>query len=57
MIRTIIIFILITVLLAKKYLIEVQHKEGEEGEDFSLHKGLEMKQDGQVYYYYYYYYY
>ena len=67
MIRTIIIFISITDLLAKKYLIELHDEEGgtevaeeeggEEGSDYSLHKGLEMKQDGQDYYNYYYYYY
>ena len=62
MIRTTIIFILITGLLAKNYLIEVadeggdeeetevaKEEGGEEGSDFSLQRNLEMKQDGQFY--------
>ena len=62
MIRTIIIFILITGLLAKNYLIEVAHKGGDEGHpdvaeeeggeaglDYSFLKNFEMKIDGQFY--------
>ena len=62
MIRTTIIFILITGLLAKNYLIEVaeeggdeeetevaKEEGGEEGSDFSLQKNFEMEQDGQFY--------
>ena len=62
MIRTTIIFILITGLLAKNYLIEVadeggdegetevaKEERGEEGSDFSLQKNFEMEQDGYFY--------
>ena len=60
MIRTTIIFILITGLLAKNYLIEVAEEDGEEtevsneeggeeGSDFSLQKNFRMEQDGQFY--------
>ena len=62
MIKTTIIFILITGLLAKNYLIEVadeggdeeetevsKEEGGEEGSDFSLQKNFRMEQDGQFY--------
>ena len=62
MIRTISIFILVTGLLAKHYLIEVGDEGGDEGEteiageaggerglDFSLLQNFEMVQDGQFY--------
>ena len=62
MIRTISIFILITGLVAKNYLIEVADEGGDEGEtetagesggerglDFSLLQNFEMVQDGQFY--------
>ena len=60
--RTISIFILITGLLAKNYLIEVADEGGDEGEteiageaggeqglDYSLLQNFEMVQDGQFY--------
>ena len=55
MIRTNIIFFLITGLLAKNYLIEVEDKgreeeRGEEGEDFSVPQNFQMEQDGQFYF-------
>ena len=57
MIRTIIIFILITTgLLAKNYLIELADEGGDEGKtkidrgsDFSFQQNFEMVQDGQFY--------
>ena len=52
--RTIIIFILLTCLLAKKYLIEVAdegedevEEGGEEGSDYSTQDNFKMKQDGK----------
>ena len=62
--RTITIFILLTGLLAKKYLIEVADEEGDQGgvevaeeeggdeggSDFSLNRNLKMVLDGQLYY-------
>ena len=54
MIRTLVKFILITALLAKKYLIEVGDKAGDKGDvvdqgegDYSSSANIEMKEYGQ----------
>ena len=56
MIRTLVKFILITALLAKKYLIKVGDRAGDKGDgvgqgggDYSLPLNVEMKEYGQFY--------
>ena len=51
MTRTIVLFVLITCLMAKKYLIEVDKKAAEdegEGLDYSSLPNLKMEQNGQL---------